>query len=178
VRGCRASGGLADDEHAVAAPAQVAGDTRAAARGVTASGPVVVPGTDCKRSSPEPARNGHSSPGNGTFSGQAAATPVRWPGPGVRYGTGGGFDGCDGYLEAEGLEVADVVADLAVAAGAGVVVVRAEVVVPGFAVGEQVEDDDQDGAGDRGQRLALAESSRQAAVVRLPVAAQQLRLSG
>ena len=59
MRGCRASGGLADDEHAVAAPDQVAGDTRAAARGVTASGPVVVPGTDCKRSSPEPARNGH-----------------------------------------------------------------------------------------------------------------------
>ena len=117
-------GRLADDEHAVAAPDQVAGDTRAAGRGVTASGPVVVPGTDCKRSSPEPARDGHSSPGNGTFSGQAAATPVRWPGPGVRYGSGGGFDGCDGYLEAEGLEVADVVADLAVAVGVGVVVVR------------------------------------------------------
>ena len=69
----------------------------------------------------------------------------------VRYGSGGGFDGCDGYLEAEGLEVADVVADLAVAVGVGVVVVRAEVVVAGFGVGEQVEGDDQDGAGDRGQ---------------------------
>jgi hypothetical protein len=132
-------GWLAEDEHAVAAPDQVAGDTRAAARGVTASGPVVVPGTDCKRSPPEPARNGHSSPGNGTFSGQAAATPVRWPEPGVRYGTGGGFDGCDGYLEAEGPELADAVADVAVAVGAGVVAVRAEVVVAGFGVGEQVE---------------------------------------
>jgi hypothetical protein len=40
--------------------AWLAGDTRAAARGVTASGPVAVAGTDCGRSSPEPARSGHS----------------------------------------------------------------------------------------------------------------------
>ena len=50
---------------------------------------------------------------------------------GVRYGPGGGLDGGDCDLEAEGLESADVVADLAVLVGAGVVVAGAEVVVAG-----------------------------------------------
>ena len=72
--------------------------------------------------------------------------------------------GGEGDVEAEGLELADVVADLAFAADAGVVVVRAEVVEPGCGVGEQVEDDDEDGAGDGGQGLAFPARAGEAAV--------------
>jgi hypothetical protein len=53
---------------------------------------------------------------------------------GVGLGGGGG----DGDLEAEGLELAEVGADLAVAAGFAFVPVGAEVGEPGFGVGEQV----------------------------------------
>ena len=65
-------------------------------------------------------------------------------------GLGGVLSGCDGDGEAEGLKLADVVADLSFGAGAVVVVAGAEVVEPGSRVGEQVEDDDEDRAGDGG----------------------------
>ena len=46
------------------------------------------------------------------------------------------------------MELAEVGADLAVAVGFAVVPAGAEVGEPGFGVGEQVPDDDEDGAGD------------------------------
>ena len=52
--------------------------------------------------------------------------------------------GGDGDLEAEGLELAEVGADLAVAVGPGVVPAGAEVGEPGRGVGGQVPDDDED----------------------------------
>ena len=55
----------------------------------------------------------------------------------------------EGDVEAEGLDLADVVAELAAGVGAGLVVAVAEVGVAGFGVAEQVPGDDQDGAGDR-----------------------------
>jgi hypothetical protein len=60
--------------------------------------------------------------------------------------------------------LADVVADLAVAADAAVVVAGAEVAEPGCGVCEQVVDDDQDGAGDSGQGIAFPAPSGEAAV--------------
>ena len=65
---------------------------------------------------------------------------------------------------AEGFELADVVAGGAVFADALVVVAGAEVVVAGGGVGEQVPDDDQDGAGDRDEGLELAAAPGQAPV--------------
>jgi len=50
----------------------------------------------------------------------------------------------------------DVVLQLAVGVEAGLVVAVAEVSEPGGGVGEQVPDDDQDGAGDLGLGLAAA----------------------
>ena len=58
--------------------------------------------------------------------------------------------------EAERFDLPDVVADLLVVVGAGLVVAVAEVGVPGGGVGEQVPDDDQDGAGDGDLGLGLA----------------------
>jgi hypothetical protein len=49
-----------------------------------------------------------------------------------------------------------VVAQLAVGVGAGLVVAVAEVGVPGGRVGQQVPDDDQDGAGDGDLGLGFA----------------------
>ena len=69
---------------------------------------------------------------------------------------------CD--VQAEGLELADMVADLALPVDVGVVVAGSEVVEPGFGVGEQVEDDDQDGAGHGDHGFALAAAAGQAAV--------------
>jgi hypothetical protein len=66
------------------------------------------------------------------------------PGQG-RYGLRGLGEG-DG--EAEGLDLPDVVLQLAVGVEAGLVVAGAEFGVPGGGVGEQVPDDDQDGACD------------------------------
>src|SRR5579875_3111435 len=81
------------------------------------------------------------------------------------FGLGGGaFRGCEGDGQAEGLELADVVADLAIPADVVVVMTGSEVAEASAAVGEQVEDDDQDGAGDGGQGLALAAAFDQAAV--------------
>src|SRR5215469_16226560 len=75
-------------------------------------------------------------------------------GPGQkRYGLPGFGEG-DG--EAERLDLPDVVAELAVGVGAGLVVAGAEVGEPGGGVGEQVPDDDQDGAGDGDLGLGFA----------------------
>src|SRR5712672_1361631 len=63
-----------------------------------------------------------------------------------------------GDLEAEGLDLPDVVAEPAVGVGAGLVVAVAEIGEPGLGVLEQVPDDHQDGAGhgDLGFGLAAA----------------------
>ena len=68
---------------------------------------------------------------------------------------GGGFEG---DAVAEGVELADVVADLAVDVDAVEVVVAAEVVEAGGGIGEEVPDDDQDGPGegDEGFEFAAA----------------------
>jgi hypothetical protein len=60
----------------------------------------------------------------------------------------------DGDGEAEGLDLPDVVAELAVGVEAGLVVAGAEVGEPGGRIFQQVPDDDQDGAGDRDLGLA------------------------
>ncbi len=57
------------------------------------------------------------------------------------WGLGGGGDG---DVEAEGPELAEVGADLAVAVGPGVVPAGAEVGEPGRGVGEEVPDDECD----------------------------------
>ena len=69
-----------------------------------------------------------------------------------RYGLSGFGEG-DG--EAECLDLPDVAAELAVDIGAGLVA-GPEVGEPGGGIGEQVPDDDQDGAGDRDLGLGLA----------------------
>ncbi|MDM4721680.1 hypothetical protein QTQ03_19555 [Micromonospora sp. WMMA1363] len=56
---------------------------------------------------------------------------------------------------AEGFELPDEGVELAVGVDAPVVVVGAEVLVAGGRVGEQVPDDDQDGAGDGDEGLAF-----------------------
>ena len=76
-------------------------------------------------------------------------------------GSGGGFEG---DLVAEGFELADVVALLAVGVDAAVVEVGAEVVEAGFGVGQQVPDDDQDGAADGDDGLLLAAAAGDAPV--------------
>ena len=65
--------------------------------------------------------------------------------------------GGPGYVdvESERLDLPDVVAELAVGVGAGLVVAGGEVGVTGGGVGQQVPDDDQDGAGDGDLGLAL-----------------------
>src|SRR5690348_10350129 len=76
------------------------------------------------------------------------------PGQG-RYESGGlGRDG-DGVAE-QRLDLPDVVLDLPVLVGAGLVVAGAEVGEPGGGVGEQVPDDHQDGPGDGDLGLGLA----------------------
>jgi hypothetical protein len=61
----------------------------------------------------------------------------------------------DGVAE-QRFDLPDVVPDLLVFVGAGLVVAGAEVGVPGGGVGEQVPDYDQDGAGDGDLALGLA----------------------
>src|ERR1700741_1774359 len=68
-------------------------------------------------------------------------------------GSGGGFEGDP---VAEGGELGDVVADASLGDDAVGVVIGAEVVEAGGGVGEQVPDDDQEGARDRDQGLELA----------------------
>ena len=72
------------------------------------------------------------------------------------FGFGGGYRGDP---VAHGGELGDVVAQLAFGADAQGVVVGPEVVEAGEWVGEQVPDDNQDGAGDRDQGLEFAGSS-------------------
>src|SRR5215469_13169528 len=62
----------------------------------------------------------------------------------------------DGDVEAEGLDLPDVVAELVAGIGAGLVVAVAEVGVAGGGVGEQVPDDHQDGAGNGDLSLGFA----------------------
>src|SRR6266508_648073 len=68
-------------------------------------------------------------------------------------GSGGGGEG---DLVAEGSELVDEVAGFAVFVDAVVVVVGAEVDEASGGVGEQVPDDDEDGAGDGDEGLLLA----------------------
>src|ERR1700742_4719594 len=76
-----------------------------------------------------------------------------------------GLGGClgDGHLEAEGLQLAEVAADLLVAVGFLLVPAGSEVGVAGLWVVQQVPDDDQDRAGDRAPGPGAAEPPRQAA---------------
>jgi hypothetical protein len=67
--------------------------------------------------------------------------------------SGGGFEG---DLVAKGLELADVVALGALSVDAGVVEAGAQIVEAGGRVGQQVPDDDQDGAADRDDGLLAA----------------------
>jgi hypothetical protein len=66
----------------------------------------------------------------------------------------GGLGEGDGV--AEGFELADVAADFPAGVGAAGVAAGTEVVVAGGAVGKEVPDDDEDGAGDGDQGLELA----------------------
>src|SRR5436309_3815082 len=77
-------------------------------------------------------------------------------------GWSGGGSERDGV--AEGFELADVGAGLAVFVDPAGVVASAEVVVAGGAVGEQVPDDHQDGAGDGDQGFELSPALDQAPV--------------
>src|SRR5690348_1218188 len=81
----------------------------------------------------------------------------------------------DGDGEAEGLDLPDVVAQLAVGVEAGLVVAGAEVGEPAGGVGEQVPDDDQDGAGDGDLGLGLAAAAGDAVV---PLAEEGLGAGG
>ncbi|MGC2404697.1 MAG: hypothetical protein WA510_33205 [Acidobacteriaceae bacterium] len=58
--------------------------------------------------------------------------------------------------ETEGFELADVVAGLLVFVDPAGVVARAQVMEAGGGVGQQVPDDDQDGAGDGNEGSELA----------------------
>src|SRR5215218_4348039 len=74
--------------------------------------------------------------------------------------------GCriEGHRVAEGLEFADVLADLPLGVGAGVVVAGAEVDELDVVVGEQRPDDDEDGSADRDDGTVLAAASGDPAV--------------
>lgn len=74
--------------------------------------------------------------------------------------------GCwvEGDGVAEGLQLADVVADLLVLVETIGVVVGAQVLEAGGGVGQQMPDDHQDGSGDRDQGLELASALDQAPV--------------
>src|SRR5579859_2262295 len=96
------------------------------------------------------------------LSGQAAAPGAASPGP-VKVAWWSGCLG-EGDGVAEGFELADVVAGLALLVDAAGVVTGAEVVVAGGGIGEQVPDDHQDGAGDGDHGLELAPAPGQAPV--------------
>jgi hypothetical protein len=83
-------------------------------------------------------------------------------GPGQR---GLGLGDClgEGDVETEGLEVAEVGADLAVAVGLALVPPGAEVAEPGAGVGQQVPDDDEDGPADRALSADAPDAPGQAA---------------
>src|SRR5579859_6483981 len=96
------------------------------------------------------------------LSGQAAAPGAASAGP-VKVAWWSGCLG-EGDGVAEGFELADVVAGLALLVDAAGVVTGAEVVVAGGGIGEQVPDDHQDGAGDGDHGLELAPAPGQAPV--------------
>ena len=77
------------------------------------------------------------------------------------FGLGGGFEGDS---VAHGGELGDVVAHPAFEVDAAGVVVGSEVVEAGGGVGQEVPDDDENGAGDRDQGLELAAALDDAAV--------------
>jgi hypothetical protein len=81
------------------------------------------------------------------------------------WSAGLGLGGClgDGDVEAEGLELAEAGADLAVAVGCALVPVGAEAGEPGVGAGRQVPDDDEDRAGDGALGPVPAQALRQAA---------------
>src|SRR4029077_14893925 len=84
-------------------------------------------------------------------------------GPG--HGGIGGLAGLgDGDVEAERLDLPDVVAALAADIEASLVVAGAEVGVPGFGGSEQVADEDRDAAGDADLGLDLAAAAGDALV--------------
>src|SRR5918994_1527464 len=96
--------------------------------------------------------------GQAVVPGAAQRSRVRWSWGCWSGGRGQGDD------EAERLELADVVAGLAVLVDAVAVEVGAEVVEAGGGVGEQLPDDHQDRAGDGDQGFELADAPDQAAV--------------
>ena len=112
--------------------------------------------------------------------GRAAADPgLGWRSGLVRGGMRlRGLGDGDGVAE-ERFDLPDMVFDLLVFVGAGLVVAGAEVGEPGRGVGEQVPDDDQDGAGDGDWALVLPRrrairwyrSPRKVAVRAAPLAA-------
>ena len=77
------------------------------------------------------------------------------------FGLDGGLADLD--VEAEGLELAEVGADLAVAVARAGVPVGSEVGEPGFGAGEQVPDDDEDGPAGGVPCPVAADASGQAA---------------
>src|SRR3954451_9896272 len=84
--------------------------------------------------------------------------------PGYRgdgLGSGGGLDG---DLVAEGFELVDVGAFLAFGVDPLVVEVGSEVVVAGLGIGQQMPDDDQDGAADGDDGLLRAAAASDAPV--------------
>jgi hypothetical protein len=76
-------------------------------------------------------------------------------------GSGGGFEGDP---VAHGGELGDVVTHPAFGVDEAVVVIGSEVVEAGEWVGEQVPDDDEDGAGDRHEGLEFAAAFDDASV--------------
>src|ERR1700758_1814495 len=95
------------------------------------------------------------------------------PGQG-RYGSGGLGCDADGVAQ-QRLDLPDVVSDLLVFVGAGLVVAGAEVGEPGGGIGEQVPDDHQDGAGDSDLGLGLAAAAGDPPV---PLAEERVRAGG
>src|SRR5215217_3809613 len=85
---------------------------------------------------------------DGEWVGGSTRRSAAKPGPGRVCGAGLG-GGLKGDLVAERLELAEMVALGALGVDAGVVEAGAQVVEAGVGVGEEVPDDDQDGAADR-----------------------------
>src|SRR5215217_3010503 len=84
----------------------------------------------------------------GEWAGGSTRRSAAEPGPGRVDGAGSG-GGFEGDLVAQGLQLADVVVFGALGVDVGVVEAGAQVVVAQVGVGQQVPDDDQDGAAHR-----------------------------